>query len=136
VGGEPSVGTGVVSIAHTLDDAGDVVGWSSAPGGSRAALWQGGAVLPLGTALSGRDSVATGIDDLGLVVGSALVQGERHTVAWRDGIDIDLGTLGGAESAALAVAGSGTVVGRSTTSAGQTRATVWTLGGTVGSRAR
>ena len=129
-GGQPSVGTGVLSIAHALDDAGDVVGWSAAPGGSRAARWRGGAVLPLGTALAGVGSVATGIDDLGVVVGSAPVRGERHAVAWRDGSEIDLGTLGGAAGAVLAVAG-GTVVGRSTTSAGQTRATVWTIGGAV-----
>jgi probable HAF family extracellular repeat protein len=101
-------------------------------GGALAA--RGGAAARHGPVRAG--SVATGINDLGLVVGSALVQGERRAVVWRDGLDIDLGTLGGAGSAALAVSDSGTVVGRSTTSAGQTRATVWSLGGTVGGTAR
>ena len=62
------------------------------------------------------DAEATGINDAGLVVGSADVSAKpgtkpRHAVLWRKGVRQDLGTLGGTESRAQAVNGTGQIVG-------------------------
>src|SRR5262245_47152693 len=58
------------SEASAINNAGQVVGWSTnASGATRGFLYAGGATTDLGTLPGGTDSFATGINDLGQVVG-------------------------------------------------------------------
>ena len=89
---------GDYSIAHAINDSGQVVGESStASGETHAFLWEGGVMTDLGT-LGGEVVVAYGINDSGQVVGeSSTASGERHAFLWENGVMTDLGTLGGSE---------------------------------------
>lgn len=94
----------------------------------RAALWQGGAPMNLGTLGNpGGDlqkgwSEARGINDAGVVVGSSTTAtGAVRAFVWRDGEMIDLGDhpdLPGWDFHAVGVSASGAVAGNATSSIG------------------
>jgi probable HAF family extracellular repeat protein len=105
-------------------------------------------LVDLGT-LGGATSWAKDIDASGRVVGQAETGGDGagcggeatgdHAFIWADGRMTDLGTLGGANSAAAAIAASGQIVGWAETASGAQHAALWdhgsatdlgTLGGT------
>jgi probable HAF family extracellular repeat protein len=128
------------AAATAINNRGQVVGASSGQhrGGyeTHAFLWEKGEGLrDLGT-LGGKQSMIgsiyrgigeaafgtyfpTAINDLGQIVGaSTLRNGHLHGFLWQDGTMTDLGTLGNDQaSAAIAINGSGQIVGVSTTAA-------------------
>ena len=74
------------SIAHDINDAGDVVGQSD----SRAFLYSGGIMTDLGT-LGGDYGIADGINDSGHIVGiSNDSNAVTHAFRWSNGTMIDL----------------------------------------------
>jgi len=61
---------GDLSEAYGINNAGQVVGWSTrADGAGHGFLYSGGAMTDLGTLIGGSASYATGINDMGQVVG-------------------------------------------------------------------
>ena len=116
-------GCNLSSVAHGINNLGQVVGaGETVDGPYRACIWQGGTMTKLGT-LGGDSSEARGINDRGDVVGeSTLADGTTHAFFYRRGHELDdlrdLGTLGGSWSAAYAVNGQRLVTGCSTTAGG------------------
>ena len=121
-------------MANSINGSGQVAGWSSTINGTlRPVLWDGGAIIDLGT-LGGDSGYAYGINDLGLIVGrSYLPNYMSHATLWHDGIAVDLGTLsGGNYSQANGINNAGEVVGESTlTTYGVTHATLWSGGAII-----
>jgi len=101
------------SIAHGLNDQGQVVGRSYTIGGYRAFLWEDGAMTPLAGIPGMQTSRAEDVNNSGLICGSYYGGGLRHAVVWQDGEPIELGDLSGGSgfSAAYAVNNLGQVVG-------------------------
>jgi probable HAF family extracellular repeat protein len=117
-GGMKDLGTlgGGASTAYGINNSGEVVGYSrNADGNLHAFAWtESGGMKDLGT-LGGNVSEAWGINDFGEVVGYSSLAGDStyHAFLWTQASGMqDLGTLGDvASSVALAVSGSGQVVG-------------------------
>lgn len=103
-----------------LNDRGEVVGTSSAPGGDPAAFrWRRGVMTPL-AGLGGRTD-ANDVNDRGQVVGAAWVGGTQHAVRWEpDGTLVRLAGLGddSGDSLATTVDEAGRAAGYSYTGAG------------------
>jgi probable HAF family extracellular repeat protein len=113
------------TVATTMNNRGDVAGYSEGYG-YRAFLWtQAGGMVDLGT-FGGTFSSATAINDSGQVVGWSTTSDDtaRPFVWTQAGGMIDLGTLGGA-GGARDINERGQVVGSSTNVAGQSHATLW-----------
>jgi probable HAF family extracellular repeat protein len=107
------------SVATGLNNHGDVVGWSSGPGGYRGFVYTaGGGMVPL-AGLPGRPrSFPRDINDQGDIVGTVDAGGvdPGHAVRWRGGVPQDLGTLpSGPYSAGWGINNLGDVVGESST---------------------
>src|SRR5205823_4913807 len=102
------------SIAYGINHSGQIAGTN---GQGRAAQWENGATIDLGTLPGGRWSQAYGINDAGQVVGRSEVvdsQGVQtvHAFLWDSATGMhDLGTLGGSNSLANAINSAGQVVG-------------------------
>lgn len=110
------------STAMGINAAGQVVGWSAGPTGTRAFVYTDGVgMTPLAGPPGRPNSVARDINDLGVVVGSASTGGTDigRAVRWTNGVAQDLGTLGiGLFSEAKSINASGTSVGFSYTNGG------------------
>jgi len=124
--------------ANAINASGQIAGWTYAPTRwQRATLWTAtGGPYDLGALTSAGNSLATAMNDVGQVVGGSASATGFHAFLWTPGTPngttgamVDLGTLGGASSWATGINDAGTVVGYSPTSAGQTRAFLWTAGG-------
>ena len=117
--------SGCPSAAYGINDAGHVVGWAEADGGSRRGfIYTGDEIIPLGT-LGGPTSTAYGINNLGQVAGSSdLDGGGMGAFLWDNYTMTGLATLGGAYTEAYAVNDAGQVVGHSDTGHGS-HACLW-----------
>ena len=139
----PPLPNSTESTGLSINDRGQVVGWSGAGDAAplRATRWDGAVPIAL-TGLDWRDnSTAFDISNAGQVVGQS---GSRATL-WNSGVATDLGTLGGTYATAWAISRAGQVVGFSALpgdNANYTHATLWngltaidlgTLGGTFSS---
>ena len=97
--------------AGAINEAGQIVGSAFVP--YRAALWQDGQVIDLGT-LGGQHSAAGSINNASQIAGdSDLSGGGVHAIIWQDGAITDLGTLpgGGNFTFAAGINESGQVAG-------------------------
>ncbi len=126
-------GFGVSSWATAINDAGQVVGYStigSALFPDHAFLWQSGTMIDLGT-LGGANSQANGINAAGQVVGSSYTRaGPTHAFLWQNGAMTDLGSVIGSSgnSVANGINAAGQVVGQSTVGGGTSAAFLWQHG--------
>lgn len=128
------------SVALGLNDAGDVVGWSTIPGCAtgtgtpcrRAFLWKDGVLTDLGVLPGDEESTARGINDLGQIVGTSEANvvagsGDFRAVTWNGSGPVALPHLGQADSVfAYDINDSGQIAGHAydpTVSAD--RAVVW-----------
>lgn len=114
----PSLPGSTDNLAHSINAAGDVVGWSiiscCSPQVIDAVEWIDGHVINLGALWGSTYSFALGINDAGQVVGeSCTVNGATcDAVEWSGGQVINLGGLPGfTGSAAYAINDAGQVVG-------------------------
>jgi probable HAF family extracellular repeat protein len=111
---------GSVSVGYSLNDSGQVTGYSTLSNGSyRAFLFSQRSMVDLGI-LEGNYSTGYGINAGGQVTGSGYVSSDEHAMLWTpdapngtSGTMVDLGTLGGEYSSARAINLSGQVVGYS-----------------------
>jgi len=114
------------SYAYSLNDTGQVAGWSNtgsvANVASHAFLYSDGVMTDLGTLKGGPSSFAYGINNNGQVVGQAYTPssiGEvGHAFLYSAGGMIDLGTFGGFWSSAFGINNRGQVVGQAETATG------------------
>lgn len=87
---------GMYSIAFSVNNRGQVVGFSrNHDGHQHAFLWQNGTLTDLGT-LNGITSLATGINDKGQIAGQSFIGNRyQHAFMWQNGQMRDLGCLPG-----------------------------------------
>ena len=104
------------SYAQSLNNTGQVVGWSVGPQTERPFLWTASGGMHFLGSLGGKNGSAFGINNSGEVVGQSLLADgvSLHAFSWtKAGGMHDLGTLGGTESSALAINDAGEIVGYS-----------------------
>ena len=120
---------GYSSIAHDINDHGQVVGISVTEGGERHAfLWSDGNMIDLGT-LGGIHSTALSINNRGEIVGYSInSQGKARPFFWKDDVMTELDTLGGEFGSASSINSSGRIVGASADEFGQSQPTLWFKG--------
>lgn len=126
----PTLG-GLACHAYDINDAGQIVGWSSlAPGeGTHAFLANGGVLTDLGT-LGGEASIGVAVNEAGMVAGDSLnAGGVLHAFRYSTGVMTDLGTLSGQESSrSTGINDAGQVIGESYTAGGPVRGFVYQSG--------
>jgi len=126
-------------VANGINDAGQIVGSSAAPGGLvEASLWQNGTVTSLGTLPGGTgagtaadyNSTAAAINASGQIVGSSWTSsGFYHAFLWQNGVMTDLGTfVPGDHSFASDINNKGQVVGYDEPASYESKAFLWQNG--------
>jgi probable HAF family extracellular repeat protein len=73
------------SGANGINDAGQVVGYSSIGAGYVATEWSGGKVINLGDLPGSTGSIALDINDVGVVVGYSRIGQEYYATEWSGG---------------------------------------------------
>jgi probable HAF family extracellular repeat protein len=120
---------GKYSVAHAINDAGQVVGDSLTSAGERHGfLWQNGKMEDIGAIGKGNTVVACGINNRGQIAGAAnlIPNGKNHAFLWEQGTMRDLGLLpGGTFSYGYALNESGEVVGWADDARGGLHAFAW-----------
>jgi len=123
---------GTVGFANSLNNAGEVVGWSTMAGDqtSHPFLWDGTKLIDLGT-LGGDNATANWINDAGAITGIAdLPDGTHHAFLWKNGHMSDLPPADNAPcSNANVIDDPGDVVGNITDCQGTELAAVLWSGG-------
>ncbi|MGV3517154.1 hypothetical protein [Luteitalea sp.] len=119
---------GQESLAQGINDLGQIVGFSYLPDGSlRAALWENGTIVNLGSGAN--FSYATAINNKGQIVGSSTGPFNPRAYLWDRGTMTNLGTLGGGgDSIAFDINEHGTIVGEYALLSGAKRGFLWSLG--------
>jgi probable HAF family extracellular repeat protein len=119
--------------AYSINNIGQIVGYSANAAYARAFFYDNGTMTDLGT-LSGEigtTSRAFGINDVGQVVGES-IDGYRHAFLYSGSGPLqDLGTLGGSESSACAINNNGLIVGWAKTDSNEPRAFFCSGNGTL-----
>ena len=110
------------SYAQGINNAGQVVGFSSAYSGPAAFLYQAGHVTWLSNPFGGNSISAWAISNSGYITGGAATSYAAQAYLYKDGTMLGLGTLGGASANGKAVNDVGYVAGDSLTSNGATHA--------------
>lgn len=97
--------------ATAINSQGQVVGFYSAPNGTRGFVWSNGDLRHVGT-LGGTNARPLAINESGQVVGgSSTASGQFHAFLWQKGTMRDLGTLGAERSFATAIEAGGRIAG-------------------------
>lgn len=126
------IGGSAFSIAYSINNSGQAVGYSVAGFGIvHAILWEAGTMRDLGGLEGdGSYSIARDVNDAGQIVGASVTtSGGAHGFLWQQGTMHDLGTLpGGFASQATAINASGQIVGFSGNATGFTHAVLWKYG--------
>jgi probable HAF family extracellular repeat protein len=128
--GDGTASVSDLSIWRALNDAGDVVGYSSSSAGHRAFVWSGGGATDLGT-LGGTRTDPVGINNNRQIAGgSQFADGSYRAFLWRAGEMIAITPPPGyATTAASAITEQGDVLGRATTADGsRSEYFRWTVG--------
>lgn len=122
---------GSSSSAQSINNAGQIVGYSDTGRGyNRAFSYANGVMTDIGT-LGGANSAAFDINASGQIVGgssTAASAGHSHAFLYDNGTMTDLGTLGGGRSDARGVNNVGQIVGQAWTAQGNGRAFLYTNG--------
>jgi probable HAF family extracellular repeat protein len=121
---------GNTSVATAINDAGQVIGFSTTAAGSQHAfLFSNGVLQDLGT-LGGSASTATALNGAGQVVGFSLLPDDQACRAflWSKGKMQTLPALGGTESYATGINAAGQIVGSVSTAQGASRAFIYSQG--------
>jgi uncharacterized membrane protein len=111
-----------------LNERGVVLGNTHTAAGSRAVLWQDGAIMDLGVVAGSTDSFAYDFNDRQQVVGIVSIGFASHAMRWRDGVMTRLPELqGAAASSAESINNWGVMTGSTSILQPQFRsvATLW-----------
>ena len=113
---------GMGSVARSINDNGQVVGYALINGYARAFTWQQGSV----SYISGPESYAWDINNKGEIAGQVFLSTTVcHACVWKDGVMLDLGTLGGLNIMALGINESGFTCGAAEIADGTRHAVIW-----------
>ena len=109
-----------VSVANGINDAGQIVGFSSNGNGSVAFLYSGGITATLGTLPGGTNSSANGINIAGQIFGwsGTIGNGATHSFLEAGGVMTDLASLGCPGLTANGMNDAGQLVGSVLTTSG------------------
>ena len=132
----PALADGSMAVALSINDSGQVVGYSQSATSRQAMVYAHGAWQPIPQLAGGSWSIATAVNAAGSVVGAGTV-GQvdggtlppQHAFRYQSGAPVDLGTLGGANSSANALSDDGAkIAGRLESADGNTHAFLWSAG--------
>ncbi|HEV2342738.1 MAG TPA: hypothetical protein VGS97_01485 [Actinocrinis sp.] len=124
-------GAAASSNALAINGTGQIVGWSTAAGGTgnHAFLDTNGTMIDLGTIDGGTASVANGINASGVVIGNSdTAASDEHGFVYQNGTMTDIGTLGGPNSSVDAINDNGVVAGSSQDAADVSHPVVYSNG--------
>jgi probable HAF family extracellular repeat protein len=98
-----------------INERGVIIGHTRTAAGTRAVLWQDGAIMNLGVVAGGESSFADDLNDRDQVVGFSNIGGGSHAMRWQNGTMSLLPRLvGEAASAAQSINNWGVIVGGTT----------------------
>jgi probable HAF family extracellular repeat protein len=111
------------SEASDINERGQIVGFSTSQGGSRAVVWDPDNLTPRDLGFGTAPSRATAVNDNGQIAGHSYESGEAFFL---DGDQVvTLGSLGGGWTRVAGMNEGGTVAGTTVTASGEVHAFVW-----------